>query len=56
VENGEIVGRVKDTMVSGNIYDVLKELAAIGHEAKWVGGSLKTPALYLPRLAVASKG
>ena len=56
VENGEIVGRVKDTMVSGNIYDALKELAAIGHEAKWVGGSLKTPALYLPRLAVASKG
>jgi len=56
VENGEIVGRVKDTMVSGNIYDVLKELAAIGREAKWVGGMLRIPALYLPALAVASKG
>jgi len=56
VENGEIVGRVKDTMVSGNIYDVLKELAAIGREAKWVGGMLRIPALYVPALAVASKG
>jgi PmbA protein len=56
VENGESVGRVKDTMVSGNVYDILKELVAIGGEAKWVGGTLKTPALYLPGLAVASKG
>jgi PmbA protein len=56
VEKGELVGRVKDTMVSGNVYDALKELAAIGRDAKWVGGSLRTPALYLPRLAVASKG
>ena len=55
VENGQIVGRVKDTMVSGNIYDVLKGLVAIGSEARWVGGSLRTPALYVPRLAVASK-
>ena len=56
VENGEIVGRVKNTMVSGNIYDALKGLVAIGSEAKWVGGALKTPHLYLPSLAVASKG
>jgi PmbA protein len=56
VERGEIVGRVKDTMVSGNIYHALKELTAIGNEAKWIGGILRTPALYCPRLAVASKG
>ena len=56
VENGEIVGRVKDTMVSGNIYDALKGLVAIGREAKWVGSALRTPALYLPSLAVSSKG
>ena len=56
VENGEIVGRVKDTMVSGNIYDALKGLVAIGREAKWVGSALRTPALYLSSLAVSSKG
>ena len=56
VENGEIVGRVKDTMVSGNIYQVLKQITAIGKDARWVGGFLQTPHLYLPSLSVASKG
>ena len=55
VENGKIVGRVKDTMVSGNIYQVLKQIIAIGSEPKWVGGFLQTPHLYCPRLSVASK-
>ncbi|MGD9143887.1 MAG: TldD/PmbA family protein [Dehalococcoidia bacterium] len=55
IENGEVVGRVKDTMVSGNIYHVLDNITAIGSEAKWVGSSLQTPPIYLPGLAVASK-
>jgi PmbA protein len=56
VENGKIVGRVKDTMVSGNVYQVLKEITAIGSEARWVGGFLQTPHLYCPALSVVSKG
>ena len=56
VESGKIVGRVKDTMVSGNVYQVLKQDVAIGSEAKWVGGFLHTPHLYCPSLSVASKG
>jgi len=56
VESGKIVGRVKDTMVSGNIYQLLKRIIAIGSEAKWVGSSLKTPYLYCPSLSVVSKG
>ena len=56
VESGKIVGRVKDTMVSGNVYQILKEIEAIGSEAKWVGSSLQTPHLYCPQLSVASKG
>ena len=55
VESGKIVGRVKDTMVSGNIYQILKQITAIGSEAKWVGGFLNTPHLYCPSLSVASK-
>ncbi len=55
VENGKIVGRVKDTMVSGNIYQLLKQITAIGSEAKWVDGFLNTPPLYCPALSVASK-
>ncbi len=55
VESGKIVGRVKDTMVSGNIYQVLKQITAIGSDDKWVGSSVKTPSLYCPSLSVASK-
>lgn len=55
VESGKIVGRVKNTMVSGNVYQILKEVTAVGSQAEWVGGFLYTPPLYCPRLSVASK-
>jgi PmbA protein len=55
IENGTITGRVKDTMVSGNIYELLKDIAAIGSESRWVGGSLNTPPLYFSGVSVASK-
>lgn len=55
VENGRIVGRVKDTMVSGNIYQLLKEITAIGTDVKWVGGLLNTPSIYCSNVSVASK-
>jgi len=56
IESGKIVGRVKDTMVSGNVYQVLKQIAAIGSDDRWVGSSIKTPSLYCPSLSVVSKG
>jgi PmbA protein len=56
IENGKMVGRVKDTMVAGNVYKILKDIAAIGSEAKWVGGFLQTPPLYCKGLSVSSKG
>ncbi len=55
VESGKMVGRVKDTMVSGNIYQLLKEITAIGSEAKWVGGSLNVPPFYFSKVSVATK-
>jgi len=55
VENGKVVGRVKDTMISGNIYQVLKQLLGVGSEARWVDGGLRTPHLYCSRLSVAAK-
>jgi PmbA protein len=55
IENGKIVGRVKNTMVSGNVYQVLKNIAALGKEAKWVGGMARLPHIYCPSVAVASK-
>jgi len=56
VENGKIVGRVKDTMVSGNIYKILKDIAAVGSESRWISSFLRTPPIYCKGLAVSSKG
>jgi PmbA protein len=56
VENGEIVGRVKDTMIAGNVYQVLKELAGVGQEARWVGGTLQTPPLCCSGISVTTGG
>jgi len=55
VENGKIIGRVKDAMISGNIYQVLKEHLGIGCEARWVNGVLWAPYLYCPRLSVSAR-
>ncbi len=56
IENGQIVGRVKDTMVSGNVYAALRDIAAIGREPRWVGAFLHTPPIYCKGLAVSSQG
>jgi len=56
VENGKIVGRVKDTMVSGNIYKMLKDIAAVGSETRWISGFLQTPPVYCKGISVSSKG
>jgi PmbA protein len=55
IENGEITGRVKDTMVAGNVYQLLKQIEAIGKDARWVEGFLMAPYLYCSGLSVASK-
>ncbi|MBM3153856.1 MAG: TldD/PmbA family protein [Chloroflexi bacterium] len=55
IERGEITGRVKNTMVSGNAFDVLKKLGGIGKDARWVGGFLYTPHLYCLELSVTTK-
>jgi PmbA protein len=54
VEKGRIVGRVKDTMVAGNVFKALQGIAGIGREAEWLG-DVRTPALYFKSLGVASK-
>ena len=55
VTNGNIVGRVKDTMVSGNVYQVLKEIIGVGNKARWVDGIFLVPHLYCPRLSVVTR-
>jgi PmbA protein len=51
VEGGKIVGRVKDTMVAGNVYTALKQVVALGGDIQW-NGSCYTPSLILQGLSV----
>lgn len=52
IENGKIVGRVKDIMVSGNSYDLLNRIVGIGKTSRFVG-STKTPPFYFSKISVS---
>lgn len=56
VEHGKVVGRVKDAMVAGNVYDLLGTGVVMGKEARWVYGHLLTPPIYVPKISVSGKG
>ncbi len=44
IERGEVVGRVKNTMIAGNAYELLKDhLIGLGAETEFVHGALRTP-------------
>jgi len=54
VQNGQVTGRIKDTMVSGNIYTALKQLIKLGGDADW-NGSCYTPSLIVDGLSTTGK-
>jgi len=56
VEKGEIVGRVKDTMIAGNVMDALARSVVVGSDARWVGGTLRTPSILCEGISVSSGG
>ena len=55
VEHGKIVGRVKDTMVAGNIFADMKVLGGLSDVAEWVGGGVQSPHILFQSLGVSSK-
>ena len=52
IENGEIVGRAKDIMLTGNSYEALANVSAVGKESEWTSGSLKAPPIQVEGLSV----
>ena len=54
IKNGHIQGRVKDTMVSGNVYTALMKLQALGQDADW-NGACYTPSVLLTELSVTGR-
>lgn len=53
IHRGKLVGRVKDTMVAGNIYTALKDNVELGSDGDW-NGSCYTPSVRLDGLSITS--
>jgi PmbA protein len=54
IHRGEIQGRVKDTMVAGNVYTALLNLLALGNDGEWNGGCF-TPSIVVAGLSVTGR-
>ncbi len=54
VKKGEIIGRVKDTMIAGNVYTVLKQVVAVGEDADW-NGPCYTPSLIVEGISTTGR-
>ena len=55
VEQGKIVGRVKDTMVAGNIFEAFNDLVDLSDRPEWVGSSAYVPHILFAKLGVAAR-
>ena len=55
IEKGEIVGRVKDTMVSGNIYTALNNVIELSNSPKWYWSNIHSPDMLLDGFTVTAK-
>jgi PmbA protein len=53
VQKGEIVGRVKDLSIAGNIYDLLKNVEAVSEESQWIYSTVCAPYILIPEMNVA---
>ena len=56
IKDGLIKGRVKNTMIAGNVYDLLREqLIGLGNNREWVYGALKLPSLAVDNVHLVHK-
>jgi predicted Zn-dependent protease len=48
VENGEVAGRVKNTIFSGNVYEMLKDrVKGVSSDVRTIDGSYTVPAVVI---------
>jgi PmbA protein len=55
IEKGEIVGRVKDVSIAGNVYDLLQNVEVTSRETQWVYYNFYLPYVLLPDMNVVAK-
>jgi PmbA protein len=54
IVNGEVAGRVKDVAVAGVVYQLLKRIAGLGKDVKWIG-SVGVPAMVIEGVSVTGR-
>jgi PmbA protein len=54
VENGKLTGRVKDAMIAGNVYEMFRDVAAVGDTVRDLG-TFHVPFVAFPGLKVATR-
>jgi PmbA protein len=52
VENGKVVGRVKDGMMAGNIYEMLSRAIAVENGSHYTGSMYENPSILLEGISV----
>lgn len=56
VRDGEVLGRVKNTMIAGNVYELLKDrLIELGRKPQWVYGLFKAPPILVDGVGVVGR-
>lgn len=56
IKHGRVVGRVKNTMIAGNVYTLLRDsLIGVGSKAEWAYGALLTPAIAVNSVSVVGE-
>ncbi|MDY7021976.1 MAG: metallopeptidase TldD-related protein, partial [Cyanobacteriota bacterium] len=55
VKKGKIVGRLKNTMVAGNIFEAFNQLGDLSDRPEWFGGGSYIPSILFNQLGVAAR-
>ena len=55
IKDGKIQGRVKNCMIAGNIFEILKNISEISKEQEWIYGSMLFPYFLIENMTVAGK-
>ena len=55
IKDGKIQGRIKNCMIAGNIFEILKNISEISKEQEWIYGSILLPAFLIENMTVAGK-
>jgi len=55
IQKGEIIGRLLDTMVSGNVYNSFSSIALTGSETRLVGSNMVVPDVMFSEISLSSR-